>query len=320
MPWESHLRARTLGFGWHHLYHIYSDFIISLSAKRTQWVQVNQRCISSPLSSSNLCLRIAKGVGELTTTTRSWSLHPCLLYCLKVIWGDPLKMSKMNRLEWVFHSFRDETDSPGGRRSLKCSGLTMLLLTLRAMVLILILGCKTARWGTLARKSLFSDSASTAEAPRAETSLLPVWAISGLGAFTSSSRSSDWSRLIWRIEFLTTKDALCQAGKCLSPLFTKESENFVRKVSQQHSSISAHAGTSCCPWSFSWTRDFFSLPALSHYLMLITHQLWPSCYIPHQRWQHAPGLWADFPAASYHGALSLLCLHFASSSINVKYY
>ena len=49
-----------------------------------------------------------------TTTTRSWSLHPCLLYCLNVIWGDALKMSKMNRLEWVFQSFRDETDSPGG--------------------------------------------------------------------------------------------------------------------------------------------------------------------------------------------------------------
>ena len=95
---------------------------------------------------------------------------------------------------------------------------------------------------------------------------------------------------------------------------------FVRKISQQHSSVSAHAATSRCPWSFSWTQDSFSLPALSHCPMLITHQLWPSCYIPHQRWQCAPGVWADFPTTSYHGALSLLCLHFASNSINVKYY
>ena len=109
------------------------------------------------------------------------------------------------------------------RWSLKCLGLTVLLLTLRAMVLVLILGCKTAHWSTLGRKSLFSDSTSTAEAPMAEASLWPVCAISGLGAFMSSSRSSDWSRLIWRI--LTTKDALCQARKCLSPLFTRESEN-----------------------------------------------------------------------------------------------
>lgn len=111
------------------------------------------------------------------------------------------------------------------RWSLKCLGLTVLLLTLRAMVLVLILGCKTAHWSTLGRKSFFSDPTSTAEAPMAEASLWPVCAISGLGAFMSSSHSSAWSRLIWRTEFLTTKDVLCQARKCLSPLFTRESEN-----------------------------------------------------------------------------------------------
>ena len=174
----------------------------------------------------------------------------------------------MNRLEWVFHSFRDETDSPGGRRSLKCSGLTMLLLTLRAMVLILILGCKTAHWSTLARKSLFSDSASTAEAPRAETSLLPVWAISGLGAFTSSSRSSDWSRLIWRIEFLTksipaTFQHFCSCWHLLLPLKFQLDQGFLftscsKPLSDAHyppavaQLLHSTSKVAACTWLVSW--------------------------------------------------------------------
>ena len=78
--------------------------------------------------------------------------------------------------------------------------------------------------------------------PMAEASLLPVCAISGLGAFMSSSHFSVWSRLIQRTQFLTTEDAPCQARKCLPLPLTRESESFVRKISQQHSSFVS----SCC--------------------------------------------------------------------------
>ena len=104
------------------------------------------------------------------------------------------------------------------------------------------------------------------------------------------------------------------------PPLMKEPECFVRRISQQPSALSSPAAASCCSWNFNWTQDSFPLPVLRHCPVLITHQLWPSCYIPYQRWRHAPGVWADFPSASYHGALSLLGLCFESSSINVKYY
>lgn len=94
----------------------------------------------------------------------------------------------------------------------------------------------------------------------------------------------------------------------------------LRRIFQQPSAVSSPAAASCCSWNFNWTQDSFPLPVLRHCPVLITHQLWPSCYIPHQRWRHAPGVWADFPSASYHGALSLLGLCFESNSINVKYY
>lgn len=188
LSWDSHLRALTLVFCWPHLNHIYSDFITTLLAERTQWVQVNQRGISSPSSSSNLHLRTAKGK-KRPTTTRSWSLHPHLLYCLNVIWGDALKMSKMNRYGKSV-SILQALDGLSRRRSLKCLGLTMLLWTLRAIILVPTLGCKTAHGSTLGRKALLSVSASAAEASMAEASLLPVCAISGLGAFVSSSHTS----------------------------------------------------------------------------------------------------------------------------------
>lgn len=131
--------------------------------------------------------------------------------------------------------------------------------------------------------------------PTADASLLPVCAISGHGISMSSRGSSGCSELTQKTQLLTTGDPQGHARTCLPPPSARELNVFLRRISQQHSSASPPAAASCCPEGFNRTQDSFPLPVLGHCQALVTHQLWPSCHIPHQRWLRAPGVGADSP-------------------------